>query len=132
VIDSQGRAVGLNAGGKNKAQSAYYLPLERVVRALQVLQQQWPLAAGPAGALSSSWCARCVRRGDLQTTFLFKVRVAHACGCRGAGGVRALGRWWQARGLASGWRAGRHHAKARGANAMHTHTCTPRTVRAGL
>jgi hypothetical protein len=41
VIDSRGRAVGLNAGGKNKAQSAYYLPLERVVRTLRVLQVSW-------------------------------------------------------------------------------------------
>jgi hypothetical protein len=69
VIDCQGRAVGLNAGGKNKAQSAYYLPLERVVSALRLLQQQWPLEGG----LSSKWCARCVARGDLQTTFVFKV-----------------------------------------------------------
>jgi S1-C subfamily serine protease len=69
VIDSQGRAVGLNAGGKNKAQSAYYLPLERVVSALHILQQHWPLSAG----LSKQWSARCVPRGDLQTTFVFKV-----------------------------------------------------------
>lgn len=69
VIDSKGRAVGLNAGGKNKAQSAYYLPLERVVSALQLLQQHWPLSSG----LSTSWSARCVPRGDLQTTFVFKV-----------------------------------------------------------
>jgi S1-C subfamily serine protease len=62
VIDSQGRAIGLNAGGKNKAASAYYLPLERVVRALGLLQQQWPLG----GQLSSSWGAACVSRGDLQ------------------------------------------------------------------
>ncbi|KAF6255925.1 DegP-type protease [Scenedesmus sp. NREL 46B-D3] len=68
VIDSQGRAIGLNAGGKNKAQSAYYLPLERVVRALALLQQQWPLG----GQLSSSWSAACVPRGDVQSTFVFK------------------------------------------------------------
>lgn len=62
VIDSKGRAIGLNAGGKNKAQSAYYLPLERVVRALALLQQHWPLG----GQLSSGWSAACISRGDLQ------------------------------------------------------------------
>lgn len=38
VIDVSGRAVGLNAGGRNKASSAYYLPLHRIVRALGILQ----------------------------------------------------------------------------------------------
>lgn len=64
----RGRAIGLNAGGKNKAASAYYLPLERVQHALRLLQAQWPLG----GPLPPSWHARCVPRGDLQTTFLFK------------------------------------------------------------
>jgi hypothetical protein len=40
-----------------------------VVSAVRLLQQLWPLEGG----LSSKWCARCVPRGDLQTTFVFKV-----------------------------------------------------------
>ncbi|GBF93978.1 protease Do-like [Raphidocelis subcapitata] len=68
VIDLQGRAVALNAGGRTKAASAYYLPLERIVRALGVLRSKWP----EGGALDPAWSASCILRGDLQTTFLFK------------------------------------------------------------
>ncbi|GMH38408.1 hypothetical protein BSKO_06292 [Bryopsis sp. KO-2023] len=66
VVDCHGRAVGLNAGGKNKAASAYYLPLERVVRALKILQQCKVSGGG------EEWRKPHISRGDLQTTFYFK------------------------------------------------------------
>lgn len=64
VIDVHGRAVALNAGGKNKAASAYYLPLQRIVRALDRLR----CSIRPDG----TWEAPSIPRGDLQATFLFK------------------------------------------------------------
>lgn len=66
VIDILGRAVALNAGGKSKAASAYYLPLQRIVRALNYLQN-----AIKCGVEQHVEQIR-VPRGDLQTTFLFK------------------------------------------------------------
>eukprot|EP00775_Hariotina_reticulata_P006275 gene6275-6514_t len=106
VIDSRGRAVGLNAGGKNKAQSAYYLPLERVVRALQVLQEHWPLG----GQLSSSWSAACVSRGDLQTTFVFK----------GFDEVRRLGLCQETEAVVRAARARSHGAPGATGKDLHT------------
>lgn len=55
VLDIQGNAIGLNAGGSNGASTSFFLPLDRVVRALHRIQQGKP-----------------VTRGTLETTFVYK------------------------------------------------------------
>ncbi|KAL2499493.1 Protease Do-like 7 [Abeliophyllum distichum] len=65
VIDWQGRAVALNAGSKTSSASAFFLPLERVVRALKFLQQG-------RDSSTNKWEAVTIPRGTLQLTFLHK------------------------------------------------------------
>ncbi|KAG5528100.1 hypothetical protein RHGRI_028888 [Rhododendron griersonianum] len=65
VIDSQGRAVALNAGGKTTSSSAFFLPLERVVRALKFLQKG-------RDSCTDGWGAVYIPRGTLQVTLLHK------------------------------------------------------------
>ncbi|KAL5726699.1 prolyl aminopeptidase [Ranunculus cassubicifolius] len=65
VIDCQGRAVALNAGSKSSSASAFFLPLERVVRALNYLQKG-------KDASGSKWDEVAIPRGTLQVTFLHK------------------------------------------------------------
>jgi pro-apoptotic serine protease NMA111 len=55
VIDIKGNVIALNAAGSRKAASSFFLPLERIVRALKLLQK-----------------GEAVSRGTLQTTLVYK------------------------------------------------------------
>ncbi|XP_004503142.1 protease Do-like 7 isoform X2 [Cicer arietinum] len=65
VIDWEGKAVALNAGSKSSSASAFFLPLERVVRALRFLQTG-------SETYVDKWKAVSIPRGTLQVTFLHK------------------------------------------------------------
>ncbi len=55
VLDIRGNVIALNAGGSVKASSSFFLPLQRMKRALKLIQKNQP-----------------VSRGTLQTTFDYK------------------------------------------------------------
>jgi pro-apoptotic serine protease NMA111 len=55
VLDIHGNVIALNAGGSVKASSSFFLPLQRMKRALKLIQKNQPIS-----------------RGTLQTTFDYK------------------------------------------------------------
>ncbi|EFJ36348.1 hypothetical protein SELMODRAFT_165477 [Selaginella moellendorffii] len=65
VVDCKGRAVAINAGSKVAGASAYFLPLDRVVRALRVLQES-------KDGFGDGWQPVDIPRGTLQMTLLHK------------------------------------------------------------
>ncbi|KQK00995.1 protease Do-like 7 isoform X2 [Brachypodium distachyon] len=65
VVDCQGRAVALNAGSKSSSASAFFLPLDRVVRALNLIRDCWDgFGIKPESVY--------IPRGTLQVTFQHK------------------------------------------------------------
>jgi len=72
VLDIHGQCIALNAGSKSKSAAAYYLPLHRVARALELIQKQMPLPAAGASVLRPLTRAPAIPRGCLLATFQFK------------------------------------------------------------
>lgn len=75
VLDIEGRAIALNAGGDDDSASSFFLPLEPVVRALKSIQRDEPLPRGTIQTIfvhssydaATTWVSR-LCRGTLPRT----------------------------------------------------------------
>lgn len=64
MLNHEGEAIALNAGGKIGTSASFYLPLDRVKRALELIQQ-----------------GSDVHRGTIQAVFQYKVSLTTQCIC---------------------------------------------------